>query len=106
LKWLHVFLDPDTGLEPSKPDFKHTVESELAGIWSRMQKGDVLVFYQHRTNRNGTPWIKPKLSQFERALGLPPGMTKLARGPALASDVVFFYVQKPKNGQPRRGAAM
>jgi len=55
-----VFLDPDTGLEPRKPNFKHVLDSELTEIWEHMPAGDVLVFYQHQTNRKGAPWIEPK----------------------------------------------
>jgi len=54
----------------------------------------VLVVYQHRTNPKGQPWIGPKKEQFERAVGLPIGTSKLARSTKLASDVAFFYAQK------------
>jgi hypothetical protein len=94
-----VFLDPDTGLEPGFPGPEHVLESELAAIWSDMPVGDLLVFYQHQTNRNGDPWIKPKKAQFERALGLDPGSGHLARAPKIASDVVFFFAQKPDSRQ-------
>jgi hypothetical protein len=89
-----VFLDPDTGLAPRRPLLKHALESELTDIWHHMSVGDVLVFYQHQTNRNGEPWIKLKLEQFERALGLPLGMAKVAVGTAIARDVALFYCCK------------
>jgi len=90
-----VFLDPDTGLEPmNKHELEHVLESELAQIWSAMRADDVLVFYQHKTDRKrGTSWIDPKRKQFEKALGLPIGAAKMARGET-ATDVVFFFAQK------------
>ncbi len=89
-----VFLDPDTGLEPETPSLDHILDSEVATVWAELKAGDVLVFYQHQTNRNGQPWIAPKKEQFERAIGLPPGSAKLAKSEKIARDVVFFYCQK------------
>jgi len=89
-----VFLDPDTGLESRVPSLDHVLDSELADLWTELKINDVLVFYQHQTNRNGQSWITPKRGQFERALGLPIGAAKLARSEQIARDVVFFYAQK------------
>ncbi len=89
-----VFLDPDTGLAPKKANKTHVLESELRAIWCALRPGDLLVFYQHQTNRDGSPWIEPKREQFEAALALPEGMVKLARAPAIARDVAFFYCTK------------
>ncbi|PKO20225.1 MAG: hypothetical protein CVU38_21255 [Chloroflexi bacterium HGW-Chloroflexi-1] len=89
-----IFLDPDTGLEPTRPGPEHVLNSELATIWREVAVGDVLVFYQHQTNKNGLPWIALKQAQFERALGVSSGTAKLARAPEIAQDVVFFFCQK------------
>ena len=89
-----VFLDPDTGLEPRAAGLEHVLEAELAKLWHELQRGELLVFYQHQTNRNGAPWIEPKKQQFERALGVLAGVSKVARAEKIARDVVFFYVQK------------
>lgn len=87
-----VFLDPDIGLEPprSSPGLEHVLDSELNYIWNRMQNGDVLVFYQHKTNRKRQPWIEEKRKQFEQALRLPCGSAKVALS-EIASDVAFYY---------------
>ncbi len=95
-----VFLDPDTGLEPKSPGLEHVLESELLAIWRAMAVGDVLVLYQHQTNMSGEPWIEPKREQFERALALEAGCAGLARGPKIASDVVFFFAQKARDVSP------
>ena len=90
-----VFLDPDTGLEPSgsAAGRQHVSELELASIWPGMRPGDVLVFYQHKI-RNMHLWIEQKRVQFERALGIAHGEAKIAWGPDIVRDVAFFYCQK------------
>jgi len=55
-----------------------------------------MVFYQHQTNRNDTPWIEPKKTQFERALGVREGSAKLACALGIARDVVLFFMIKKK----------
>lgn len=89
-----VFLDPDTGLEPRVPRLAHVLNAELAELWQELQPSDVLVLYQHQTNRNGGPWVGPKKEQFERALGIAAGAARLARAERIAPDVVLFYSQK------------
>ena len=90
-----VFLDPDTGLEPpSRPGLQHVRAADLEEIWRAMQPRDVLVLYQHQTNRNGRRWIKPKRTQFEHALKINQGSSKLARATKIASDVAFIFAQK------------
>lgn len=89
-----VFLDPDTGLAPRSAGPEHVLESELAAIWRALPLGDLLVFYQHQTNRNGEPWIQPKKAQFQRAVGLRSDDVGIGQAPQIASDVVFFFAQK------------
>jgi hypothetical protein len=89
-----VFLDPDTGLEPQNPTLDHVLGTEARAIWDVMKKGDVFVFYQHQTNRNGQPWIEPKKLQLADALGIASDTVKEATAPEIAIDVVFFYAQK------------
>lgn len=89
-----VFLDPDTGLECSSPGLQHVLNCELTELWSNLRDGDVLVLYQHQTNRAGLPWIEQKKAQFERALGVPQGTAKVARAAGIARDMALFYIQK------------
>jgi hypothetical protein len=89
-----VFLDPDTGLEPmGRPGPEHVLDSELKVIWKLLRPQDVLVLYQHQTNRNGSDWINPKRRQFEKAIE-NPGVAGLAYGPQIARDVAFFFMRK------------
>jgi hypothetical protein len=94
-----VFLDPDTGLESKSPGPEHVLKTELRSIWQEMHAGDVLVLYQHQTNRAGTPWVVPKRRQLERALELPTGVAKVARALEIAKDVAFIFCRK--DDQPR-----
>lgn len=91
-----VFLDPDTGLEPNgKADKKHVLNRELRAIWEALPKEWLLVFYQHKINRNDEPWIELKHAQVAKAIGIPLALVKIASGLKVANDVVFFFVTKP-----------
>jgi len=94
-----VFLDPDTGLQPRKATLEHVLDSEARDIWSKLVSGDVLVLYQHQTNRNGQDWVSPKTQQFERAIGIQHGEAKIAQSPDIARDVAFFYARKGTAGK-------
>ena len=89
-----VLLDPDTGLSPRKPDFKHVTDAEARKLWSILAPGDVIVLYQHQTNRRNQPWVKQKLKQFATALDIPVSRVKVAKGESIARDVVFYYASK------------
>jgi len=90
-----VLLDPDTGLQPkSGAGATHVSEKELAEIWKALLPRDVLVLYQHKTNRNGSEWIPEKKEQFETALGIKKGAAKLGQSKDIANDVAFFYARK------------
>jgi hypothetical protein len=98
-----AFLDPDTGLAPKHPKLDHVLETEVRDVWRAMRPRDVLVFYQHETNKAGQPWVESKRQQFESVLGLPVGSAKLAWGPRVARDVAFFYCVKEGPRQDRAG---
>jgi len=89
-----IFLDPDTGLEPNNPNLNHVLDKEANKIWGELKPGDIIVFYQHQTNRNGQPWIEPKRQQFSKAIDTPIENVKIASGNKIARDVVFFYACK------------
>ena len=89
-----VFLDPDTGLAPGIANVKHVTEAEARQFWSALAPRDVLVLYQHQTNRNGTPWVQEKRRQFASAIGIPSSRVRVAKGESIARDVVFYYASK------------
>ena len=91
-----VFLDPDTGLQPprSRPGYAHVLYTEVRKIWEAMKKDDILVFYQHQTNRTGRIWVEPKKVQLAKAIGISEDLVKVAHGENIANDVVFYYLPK------------
>ena len=92
-----VFLDPDTGLEPNgASNLNHVLETEVREIWKVIKPEDILVFYQHQTNRKGAPWVDQKRSQLANAIGVPKDSVKIVSGFDIAGDVVFYYVRKAK----------
>jgi len=68
--------------------------SEVERIWKALLPGDVLVLYQHQTNRNGSEWIPKKKEQFENALEIAKGTSKIGQSKEIANDVAFFYARK------------
>jgi len=91
-----IFLDPDTGLEPKNPSLQHVLECEAKIFYDNLIKGDLFAFYQHQTNRSGTPWIEPKREQLASALNIDLNNLKVAHGQNIARDVAFFYCRKPQ----------
>jgi hypothetical protein len=89
-----VFLDPDTGLQPQRPNLTHVLDEELAAVHASLAPGDLLVLYQHETNRRGQPWVSEKREQFENVLGLPRGTAKVASGSEIAGDLALYYCVK------------
>ncbi len=93
-----IFLDPDTGLQPPGGKYgpTHVLDSELGEVWRSLEPLDVLVFYQHQTNRAGDPWIESKKSQFAKAIGSQMDQVKHAHAPGwnTARDVAFFFLAK------------
>ncbi|MGA3102593.1 MAG: hypothetical protein ABSD61_12090 [Terracidiphilus sp.] len=91
-----VFLDPDTGLEPESGRFgpTHVRSVELLEIWESLSVGDVLVLYQHQTNRKGVDFVGPKKRQFAQAIGTTVERAKHAYAPSIARDVAFLFAEK------------
>lgn len=95
-----VFLDPDTGLQPQKrPNGEHILCGEVRDVWNSLKEHDILVFYQHKTNRNGSPWIEDKRIQLAKAigvkaddLGVASSCYEIDRDKEV--DVVFYFMQK------------
>ena len=89
-----LFLDPDTGLAPRRFGAEHVTPEEVGQYWRLLVARDVLVLYQHQTNRTGAPWIEDKREEFASAIGVTPSLIKIAKGEAIARDVVFYYALK------------
>jgi len=90
---LLLFLDPDTGLEPQKPNEKHTTKKELQDAWADLHVGDFLVFYQHA--RREKDWIKSVADQIRSVCG--GANVEVARAEDVGRDVAFFCVERHAN---------
>ena len=87
-----VFLDPDTGLEPSVCEVEHVKREEIGKIFNTLKQGDFLVFYQHKFWN--PKWDEIRLSELAEACGLSESKINTWKADKIANDVVFFFVKK------------
>jgi hypothetical protein len=88
-----VFLDPDTGMEPSRSSAKHAHvrDASLKAVWQSMRIHDTLVVYQHAPLSKKDGWIAERKAQFANAVGVEP--PSVDSRPKL--DVCFYWSTKP-----------
>lgn len=89
---LIAFLDPDTGIEPRRADWRHVTTSEIGSVYETLKPGDFLVLYQHARRRSG--WLATTRAQFADAIGPQHARPRTLRAPDLAQDVALFAVEK------------
>lgn len=87
---LLLFLDPDTGLEPSRATDTHVTQAEVRDAWSALHKNEWLVLYQHA--RRTSHWIEEVAEQLRATCGNSP--VQVARSERVGSDVAFLCVKK------------
>lgn len=85
-----VFLDPDTGIAPQKPDARHVMIGEIEKVWRRLKRGDWLVLYQHALRKKD--WRTTQRKKFARVCGDVPVRTYDCG--TMAHDVVFFCAEQ------------
>lgn len=85
-----VFLDPDTGIAPSRATERHVTTSEISMIWNRMSSRDWLVAYQHRHRR--PDWQAESIEKFRGACS--GAAVEVFSGPDVASDVVLLAAMR------------
>jgi hypothetical protein len=89
---LLLFLDPDTGLEPQKPNEKHVSLKELQNAWANLHVGDFMVLYQHaRREKN---WCKNVKDQVSKACGVDVDNVDVAYSEDIGRNVAFFCIEK------------
>jgi hypothetical protein len=95
---LIVFLDPDTGIEGSRPSLSHVRLSEAQRVFSWLTPSDWLVLYQHQQRYRG--WVARNRQRFQQTLHAqtPPKIKTFSSN--LAKDVVFFAAEKPSSSRP------
>ena len=87
LKNTLIFLDPDTGLEESRPSEKHLLFSEVKQIADRMDKNSVLMIYQHLPRVKHDGYIRARCSRLSELTGLDP-LT------ITDNEIIFFLLAK------------
>lgn len=85
-----VFIDPDTGIQSSKPNSKHVRDAQLAMIWSSLRPMDLLIVYQHAPQNRLYNWVKKKTQQFAAAIGISAENVQSKT----MLDVCFLWVTK------------
>ena len=85
-----IFLDPDTGIEPSKLTMKHVSCLELSAVWKAMSAPSYLVVYQHGPRQLN--WHSKYQAKFQSACGERTQVETFKS--ELAKDVVFFAAKK------------
>ncbi|HXX22404.1 MAG TPA: hypothetical protein VEO19_04570 [Terriglobia bacterium] len=91
-----VFLDPDTGIEPTTGRPEHTAKDDLKTIWAALQKDDVLAVYQH-ANRTRT-WCASGVSKMSEACGGVPVL--VVTGTGMAADVAVLWSVRAAQSRP------
>jgi hypothetical protein len=87
---LLLFLDPDTGLEPSVVKKAHVTKCDVKRAWSDLRRGDWLVLYQHARREKG--WINAVRGQLkEICRGVD---VDVAHSKKIAKDVAFLCAGK------------
>lgn len=82
-----LFLDPDVGLEESKPSKKHLLFKEVEKIAGRMDAQSVMMIYQHFPRENHEGFVRRRCSELHRVTGCCPiSITD--------NEIIFFFIVK------------
>ena len=90
-----VFLDPDTGIEPSNGgNNKHAREAHIKHIWDNiLKKDDILAIYQHISRGHA---INNYIEIFESSINAQASyIMSDGTSPLLAKDAAVMYAIKP-----------
>lgn len=82
-----IFLDPDVGLEESKPSKKHLLFDEVSRIAGKMDTRSVLMIYQHFPRQSHAGYVRRRCSELHTLTGCCPiSITD--------NEIVFFFLCK------------
>jgi len=82
-----VFLDPDAGLEESKPSKKHLLFDEVKSIYDAMDTKSVLMIYQHFPRGKHEGYVRHRCDDLHDLTGsCPISITD--------NEIVFFFLVK------------
>jgi hypothetical protein len=82
-----IFLDPDVGLEESKPSNKHLLFDEVKKIYDTMDMKSVLMIYQHFPREKHEGYVRRRCTELHDLTGsCPISITD--------NEIVFFVMVK------------
>jgi hypothetical protein len=89
-----VFLDPDIGLAPPAGRVKrgHLREAEVRPFWKDLNRGDVLVLYQHGDHQEDDTWVLERKGRLQG--WIDDAQVHVARCERAPRDVVFYWATK------------
>ena len=82
-----LFLDPDIGLEESRPSTKHLLFSEVKKITDTMDNTSVLMIYQHFPREKHDGYVRRRCQELNKITGIRPITIT-------DNEVVFFFIVK------------
>lgn len=85
-----LFLDPDTGLQPTRASPQHVTREEVQAFWRQLAAGDWLALYQHA--RHDRSWADDVQHEFSALCGGVP--IDLARSTEIGKDVALLFARK------------
>lgn len=88
-----ILLDPDNGLEPTKPDEKHVRYEEVKEIYNEMDEKSILMIFQYRPQRKS--WkacIQEKINGLKKEIKESSPVLHIRDG-----TIAFFFLVKNPN---------
>ena len=82
-----IFLDPDIGLEESKPSKKHLLFDEVGKIFRKMDPQSVLMIYQHFPREKHEGYVRRRCSEIYTLTDTHPITIT-------DNEIVFFFIMK------------
>jgi len=82
-----IFLDPDIGLEESKPSKKHLLFDEVEKIFRKMDPQSVLMIYQHFPRERHEGYVRRRCSEIYNLTDKHPITIT-------DNEIVFFFIIK------------
>jgi len=82
-----IFLDPDIGLEESKPTKKHLLFDEVKKIFEGMDSKSALMIYQHFPREKHEGYVRRRCAELHSITGTWPVIIT-------DNEIIFFFLVK------------
>jgi hypothetical protein len=85
-----LFLDPDTGLQPTRASAEHVARAEVRACWRQLAADDWLALYQHA--RHDKSWAEDVRRELSALCDSVP--IDLVRSTEIGKDVALLFARK------------